>query len=103
MANYYGLKFYSTQPGPTVVLTREWAEEADEIDGILKQKCGNQARWNRIFAVGDIANHVYCLFKKGIRRLTFNEISFTWDQGNLWIVNLEDDVEEWDNGEFSPV
>ena len=86
------LKFYRTKSRPTVILGRDWAEERDQLDAMLKQQCGTQARWTRIMAFGDVANQIYYLFKRGHRKFIFDEISFKHDYGNVWTINLETNV-----------
>jgi len=85
-------KFYKTKFGPAVILGREWAEERDKIDGLLKQECGNQATWKRIMAFGNIANNIYYLFKRGHTKFVFDHVKFEHDYGNVWKIVLENKV-----------
>jgi len=87
------MKFYRSKKNPTIILDRTWAEEADEIDALLRETCGNDAKWTQIFAYGDIANNIYYLHKRGHRQFKFNKISFRYLFRNIYTVILEDRVD----------
>jgi len=86
------LKFYRSKNNPTVILDREWAEEAEEIDQLLKEHCGENARWSQIFAYGDVANYIYYLFKNGHTKFAFDKLRFRHNRGNTYTIELQNNV-----------
>ena len=85
-------KFYRSKHNPTISLDRSWAQEADEIDALLREHCGSHARWTRIFAFGDIANRIYYLYKRGHKSFLFNKIKFRYLGKDTYTVVLMDNV-----------
>lgn len=82
-------KFYRTPGRPTVILGRDWAEEDLQIDKLLKEKHGPDAKWRRIFAFGAIANHLYYLYKRGHKRFILDDIHFHHDYGDVYSVVMD--------------
>jgi len=98
------MEFYRSKHNPTVILTREWMEEPLEIDALLKECHGPNAKWHQVFAYGDIANNIYYLFKKGYKKFFLDEIYFKQDinHKNVWTITLDTKVIATENT-VSPV
>jgi len=86
------LKFYRTANSPTIILGKDWAEEPEAIDQLLRQECGAEAKWSRMFAFGEVANNIYYLFKRGYRKFILDHIHFRHDYGNVYTVVLDTNV-----------
>jgi len=87
------MRFYRN-PGPTVILTRDWMEEPLEIDELLKEHHGSKATWSQVFAYDDIADNLYWLFKKGYEKFFLDEIHFKRDlnRKNVWSIIIDTKV-----------
>jgi len=82
------MKFYRSKNNPTIILDRSWTHDANEIDKALKKLYGKDAKWSQIFAYGEIANNIYCLFKEGHRKFNLDKIYFRYSHGSIYTVNL---------------